>query len=160
MSEQFLAGSGELPPLGTLVDVAVVEGSWKNNVTTCLHADSMAESLKVEHIWRDSWRESRNAPDPALDLLVVSSVAIVVACVYAWSMNTSNNTSCCHLMLVASEQGTPVDTLQGWGSSLIQWLHPCPIIEQVGVCPSPISKHRDTPSFVWDLWTGPSWHTQ
>ena len=49
-SKQFLAGSGELLPLGIL-GVAAVEGIWKSDVTAHSHTESVAGSSKVGHAW-------------------------------------------------------------------------------------------------------------
>ena len=112
--EWFPAGSDELLPLGTLVGVAVVEGSWKRDVTTHLHAGSVTGSVKARH----SWKESRNAPHFMSDLLVVGCCCLPL--LYEWLCMEweclINEPSCVHLMLVALEQArgmaTPVATLK------------------------------------------------
>ena len=79
LNSWFLAMLGELLSLGIL-GVAIVEGSWKSNVTTNIHAGSMMGS------WREYWRESRNVPHPVLGLFVVGYDATVV-CPYCMNIS-------------------------------------------------------------------------
>ena len=145
----------------------MVESSWKSNVTTLLHAESVLGSSKVGHAWRDPWKESGNVPHPELDLFVAGSDAAVVAwpccrIVYMWSKNASSMTPPMATWCWWLQNEVPQWTLLKAGKVHLSSgsSHILLVSGWMDVHPHLLGKHGGTSGSVWDLWTIPSWHAQ